>query len=154
MATSGHCPASWSPPGPLKHPFEPQSHSVKGGCTDPGPHDARPSGSCWPGMADPVGWHVGGTLSQGPQEGRLRRPTPHRPGTRWGACCLSLQPVSETLVVLVSKGRHGCPGHSGGSLNSRPQWPPSTAAVCHGRPAGPVGTVLAGRPLTNTQKKG
>lgn len=123
---------------------------------------ARIQGHRMPGLLEaaglaqltPVGWHVGGTSSQGPQEGRLRRPTTHRPGTRWGTCCLSPQPVSETLVVLVSEGRHSCPGQGWGSLNSRPQRPPSTTAVCHGRPAGPVGTVLARRPLTNTQRKG
>lgn len=102
----------------------------------------------------PVGWHVGGISSQGPQEGRLRRPTPHRPRTHWGVCCLSLQRVGETLTVPVSKGRHGCPGQGVGSLNSRPQRPPGTAAVRHGRPAGPVGTVLARRPLTTMQRKG
>lgn len=142
------------PQVPGNIPSNLRAPSVKGGCKNPGPQDARPSGSGWPGALTPMGWQVGGTSSQGPQEGRLRRPTPHRPRTRWGVCCLSLQPVRETLVVPVSEGRHGCRGQGAGSLNSRPQRPPGTAAVRHGRPAGPVGTVLARRPLTTMQRKG
>ena len=50
--------------------------SVKGGPKNPGPQDARPSGSCWPGAADPHGMAGGWDLEPRTPRGEAEKAHP------------------------------------------------------------------------------